>query len=155
MSLNPSDKKRIQQLAELLDKTNLSEIEIENDGQRIRVGRQMAMPTNIMPQMTPPSASSTGAPASAAPPAPEPSDLSKHPGAVISPMVGTIYLAPEPGAKLFCKAGDNVSEGQTLFIVEAMKTMNPIIAPKSGTIKQVCIGNAQPIEFGEVLAIIE
>jgi acetyl-CoA carboxylase biotin carboxyl carrier protein len=81
-------------------------------------------------------------------------DLSANPGALKSPMVGTAYIAPEPGAKPFCKVGDQVSEGQTLFIVEAMKTMNPITAHKSGKIDQILVVNAQAVEFGEVLAII-
>ena len=81
-------------------------------------------------------------------------DLSANPGALKSPMVGTAYIAPEPGAQPFCKVGDQVSEGQTLFIVEAMKTMNPITAHKSGKIDQILVANAQAVEFGEVLAII-
>ncbi|MGC6471337.1 MAG: acetyl-CoA carboxylase biotin carboxyl carrier protein [Parvibaculales bacterium] len=147
-----SDSKRIRQLAELLDETNLSEIEIESDGVRIRVARQLSGTAGVASIVAP-----TPAPAAAAQAAvpDEPTDLAAHPGAVTSPMVGTAYLAPEPGAQPFCKAGDSVSEGQTLFIVEAMKTMNPITAPKSGTLKQICVGNAQPVEFGEVLAVIE
>jgi len=145
-----SDSKRIRQLADLLDETNLSEIEIESDGVRIRVARQLSAAA-VVPAAAPAPAAAPSAPAAAD----EPADLTAHPGAVTSPMVGTAYLAAEPGAKPFCKAGDSVSEGQTLFIVEAMKTMNPITAPKSGTIKQICVGNAQPIEFGEVLAVIE
>ncbi|MGC6511660.1 MAG: acetyl-CoA carboxylase biotin carboxyl carrier protein [Parvibaculales bacterium] len=145
-----SDSKRIRQLADLLDETNLSEIEIESDGVRIRVARQLTGTASVAAIAAP---ATSAAPA--APTAEEPADLSAHPGAVPSPMVGTAYLAPEPGAQPFCKAGDSVSEGQTLLIVEAMKTMNPITAPKSGTVKQICVGNAQPVEFGEVLLVIE
>ncbi len=153
-----SDSKKIRELAKLLDETNLSEIEIENNGTRIRVARQMTAAGSPV--------ASTGAIAPAAPSAPPAAptaeassdggeDLSNHPGAVTSPMVGTAYLAPEPGAAAFCKTGDTVSEGQTLFIVEAMKTMNPITAHKSGKISKICISDGQPVEFGEALAIID
>ncbi|MGC6476216.1 MAG: acetyl-CoA carboxylase biotin carboxyl carrier protein [Parvibaculales bacterium] len=151
MTSKSSDSKRIRQLAELLDETNLSEIEIESDGTRIRVARQV---TGGAPIVSAPAPVAAAAPPSA-PAEADTTDLSDHPGAVTSPMVGTAYLAPEPGAAPFVKAGDSVSEGQTILIVEAMKTMNPITAPKSGTIKQVCVGNAQPVEFGEVLVIID
>ena len=151
MTSKSSDSKRIRQLAELLDETNLSEIEIESDGTRIRVARQV---TGGAPIVSAPAPVAAAAPPSA-PADADTTDLSDHPGAVTSPMVGTAYLAPEPGAAPFVKAGDSVSEGQTILIVEAMKTMNPITAPKSGTIKQVCVGNAQPVEFGEVLVIID
>jgi acetyl-CoA carboxylase biotin carboxyl carrier protein len=93
---------------------------------------------------------------SAAPPAPSAGDAAKaHPGAVNSPMVGTVYVAPEPGANPFVKVGDTVKEGQTLLLIEAMKTMNPIRAPKAGKIAQVLVTNAAPVEYGEVLLIIE
>ena len=150
MTSKSSDSKRIRQLAELLDETNLSEIEIESDGTRIRVARQVSVSTPVVSASAPAPTTAPAAPAEA-----ETADLSAHPGAVKSPMVGTAYLAPEPGAAPFVKAGDSVSEGQTILIVEAMKTMNPISAPKSGTIKQICVGNAQPVEFGEVLVIID
>ncbi len=150
MTSKSSDSKRIRQLAELLDETNLSEIEIESDGTRIRVARQVSVSAPVVSAPAPAPTAAPAAPAEA-----ETADLSAHPGAVKSPMVGTAYLAPEPGAAPFVKAGDSVSEGQTILIVEAMKTMNPISAPKSGTIKQICVGNAQPVEFGEVLVIID
>lgn len=146
-----SDSKRIRELADLLDETNLSEIEIESDGVRIRVARQVTAATSIASVAAPAPAA---APAPPAPTSDESADLSAHPGAVASPMVGTAYLAPEPGANPFCKPGDSVSEGQTLFIVEAMKTMNPITAHKSGKIDQILVANAQAVEFGEVLAVI-
>ena len=140
------DKDHIRELAQLLDETNLTEIEIETDGKKIRIARQMThFAVNALPDTE----------NIATPPSPEIEDLSSHPGAVSSPMVGTIYLAPEPNANPFCQINDPVTEGQTLFIIEAMKTMNPIIAPKSGMITKICINNAQPIEFGDILAIIE
>ena len=150
-----SDSKKIRELAKLLDETNLSEIEIENNGTRIRVARQItatASPVASAPA-TPPAPPAPATEASSDTSSGE--DLSNHPGAITSPMVGTAYLAPEPGSAPFCKTGDTVSEGQTLFIVEAMKTMNPITAHKSGKISKICISDGQPVEFGEALAIID
>ncbi|MEM8827224.1 MAG: acetyl-CoA carboxylase biotin carboxyl carrier protein subunit, partial [Pseudomonadota bacterium] len=96
------------------------------------------------------------APASGAEPAPEPAaDIKAHPGAVKSPMVGTAYLSPEPGASNFVKPGDQVAAGDTILIVEAMKVMNPITAPKAGRVSQLCVADEQPVEFDEVLAIVE
>lgn len=153
MAAKSSDSKKIRELAELLDETNLSEIEIENDGTRIRVVRQMTAAASFAAPA--PVASASSAPSMPVTATETSADLSSHPGAVTSPMVGTIYLAPEPGATAFCKVGDQVSEGQTLFVIEAMKTMNAITATKSGKVSQICVSNAQPIEFGEALAIIE
>ena len=139
----------IRQLAELLKETGLTEIEIENNGARLRVSKQTggtvmaAAPAAAAP-------ASNAAPAAAA--AAKPSG--PHPGAVPSPMVGTVYLAPEPGAKPFVSVGQTVKEGDTLCIVEAMKTMNPITAPKGGTIGEICVGDASPVEFGQTLCII-
>ena len=148
--------KTIKELAELLDATSLTEIEVETDGLRIRVARDMlAAPVTayVPPQAQAPAAPVT-APAEAAP-SDTGADLAAHPGAVKSPMVGTAYLCSEPGAALFVNPGDSVSEGQTLLIVEAMKTMNAIPAPKSGKVSQIIVGNEQPVEFGEVLIIID
>ena len=142
----------IRELAELLDETRLSEIEIEREGLRVRVSRQMAVQAMPMAQAAPVAA----APASAAAaPAPAAADPSKHPGAVKSPRVGTAYLAPEPGAAPFIDVGTRVAQGQTLLIIEAMKTMNHIPAPKAGVVTTIFVGNGQPVEFGETLVIIE
>lgn len=142
-----SDSEKIRELADLLNETGLNEIEIESGDTRIRVARG-----GVSVSATP--VVQAAAPASPVTKDETSADLSANPGALKSPMVGTAYIAPEPGAKPFCKVGDQVSEGQTLFIVEAMKTMNPITAHKSGKIDQILVVNAQAVEFGEVLAII-
>ena len=144
------DTEFIRKLAKLLDETNLGEIEMADGDRRIRVAR----PTIAAPAAVPVAAvpiAVTG-PGSAAPVA---SDMSKHPGAVKSPMVGTAYLAPEPGKPNFVAVGDEVTKGQTLVIIEAMKTFNPIKAPKAGTVAQILIDNAQPVEFEQPLMIVE
>ncbi len=147
------DKKTIKELADLLADTGLSEIEVETGEVRIRVARQSAAVNAVMPAAPVAAPAPTpAAPAPAAAEAPAPSDLA---GALKSPMVGTAYLSPEPGAANFVKVGDTVSQGQTLLIVEAMKTMNPIAATKAGKITQIIVGNEQPVEFDEVLMIIE
>lgn len=142
----------IRDLAALLTETNLSEIEIEKAGLRLRVVRHAA--PQVFAQATPaaavPASGGESAPGSA-----ERADPAAHPGAVTSPMVGTAYHAPEPGAPPFVKVGDQVREGQTLLIVEAMKTMNPIPAPQAGTVREILVANAQPVEFGETLMVIE
>ena len=142
-----SDSEKIRELADLLNETGLNEIEIESGDTRIRVARGGV-------SVSAPPVVQAAAPASPVTKDETSADLSANPGALKSPMVGTAYIAPEPGAKPFCKVGDQVSEGQTLFIVEAMKTMNPITAHKSGKIDQILVANAQAVEFGEVLAII-
>jgi acetyl-CoA carboxylase biotin carboxyl carrier protein len=143
------DSALIRELALLLDETSLTEIEIERAGLRVRVARNIsvtaAMPSNFQPTL---SASASAAPAAAV-------DLAKHPGAVPSPMVGTAYWAPEPGAKPFIEVGSKVSAGQTLLIIEAMKTMNQIPSPRAGTVTQILVEDGQPVEFGEPLVIIE
>lgn len=146
------DKALIRELAELLKETDLSEIEIEQNGLRLRVGRQIAgaylaaAPGGTA--LAPAAAAANAVPAA-------PADAAKHPGAVTSPMVGTIYLAPGPNAPNFVKIGDSVKEGQTLLIVEAMKTMNHIPSPRAGKVAQILVQNAQPVEYGEALLIIE
>jgi acetyl-CoA carboxylase biotin carboxyl carrier protein len=146
----------IRELAELLDETRLSEIEIEREGLRVRVSRQMAVQAMPMAPAAPVAAAPAAATAAAQPaPAPAAADPSKHPGAVKSPMVGTAYLAPEPGAAPFVDVGTRVAQGQTLMIIEAMKTMNHIPAPKAGVVSAILVGNGQPVEFGEALVIIE
>jgi acetyl-CoA carboxylase biotin carboxyl carrier protein len=143
----------VRELAELLADTGLSEIEIEREGLRVRVARNV---TVAAAAYAPAPAAAPAASAAAAPaPAKEVTDPGKHPGAVPSPMVGTAYLAPEPGAAPFVEVGTRVAQGQTIMIIEAMKTMNHIPAPKAGVVTAILVGNAQPVEFGEPLAIIE
>jgi acetyl-CoA carboxylase biotin carboxyl carrier protein len=135
----------------LLDETSLTEIEIERAGLRLRVARNISVAAT-MPVAT---AHAAPLPVAAAAAAPAAADLSKHPGAVTSPMVGTAYWAPEPGAKPFIEVGSKVSVGQNLLIIEAMKTMNQIPSPRAGTVTQILIEDGQPVEFGEPLVIIE
>jgi acetyl-CoA carboxylase biotin carboxyl carrier protein len=137
----------IHELTKLLDETGLTEIEVEQEGRRVRVARNLATAPLAAPQQRPQAPAQSIA--DAAP------DLSKHPGVVISPMVGTAYVAPEPGAKPFIDIGSQVKTGDTLLIVEAMKTMNQIPAPRSGTVIQILFEDGQPVEFGEPLVIIE
>jgi acetyl-CoA carboxylase biotin carboxyl carrier protein len=143
------DQDVIRELTALLDETGLTEIEIEQDGQRIRIARNAgrAMPTHIAPASAPP--------APVAMSASNPADPAKHPGVVTSPMVGTAYMAAEPGGKPFIDVGSKVKAGETLLIVEAMKTMNQIPAPRAGTVIQILFEDGQPVEFGEPLVIIE
>jgi acetyl-CoA carboxylase biotin carboxyl carrier protein len=146
----------IRDLATLLDQTNLTEIEIERAGLRIRVARNIPM-SAVMPagSVAAPVLAAPAASAAALAAAPAATDLSKHPGVVPSPMVGTAYVAPEPGAKPFIEVGAKVKAGDTLLIIEAMKTMNQIPAPRAGTVTQILIEDGQPVEFGEPLVIIE
>jgi acetyl-CoA carboxylase biotin carboxyl carrier protein len=149
------DKKAIRDLAEIMNETGLGEIEIENGDHRLRVSRgSSAAAPEMMQAVVPAAAPAAVTPAPAAAPAPA-ADASSHPGAVKSPMVGTVYLSPEPGAAPFVRPGDTVSQGQTLLIVEAMKTMNPIAAPKAGKVVELLVSNEEPVEFGQPLAIIE
>ena len=144
------DYELIRGLAQLLEETGLTEIEIEHDGDRVRVARQahaVAVPSHV-PASAPLEAAARAVDAAAVDPA-------KHPGAVTSPMVGTAYLAPEPGARPFVEVGTRVQVGDTLLIVEAMKTMNQIPTPRAGTVIQVLVEDGQPVEFGEPLMIIE
>jgi acetyl-CoA carboxylase biotin carboxyl carrier protein len=142
------DNALIRELALLLDETNLTEIEIERAGLRVRVARNisMAVATSSPAAATVMSVSTT--PVAVA-------ELGKHPGVVPSPMVGTVYWASEPGAKPFIEVGTKVSIGQTLVIIEAMKTMNQIPSPRAGTVTQILVEDGQPVEFGEPLVIIE
>ena len=139
----------IKALADILDDAGLAELEYETDEVAIRLSRVTSAP----PVMA---AAPAAAPvAVAAPAASDGGDLGAHPGALKSPMVGTAYVSPEPGAAAFVAEGDSVKKGQTLLIVEAMKVMNPITAPQDGTVTKILVENAQPIEFGEVLVVIE
>ncbi|HEV2818131.1 MAG TPA: acetyl-CoA carboxylase biotin carboxyl carrier protein [Allosphingosinicella sp.] len=144
----------VRRLAEMLDENELSEIEVEDNGRRIVVKRKLGAPAPAPAAAPPPPPAP--APAPAAPPAPaaEPSP-EDHPGAVKSPMVGTVFLAGEPGAAPFVTVGARVDEGDTLLIIEAMKVMNPIGAPRAGVIKQILVQDAQPVEYEQPLAIIE
>ncbi len=145
------DSALIRELATLLDETSLTEIEIERAGLRVRVARNVS----IAAAMPAPVAAMAPVAMAAASASAGPADLSKHPGAVTSPMVGTAYWAPEPGAKPFIEVGTKVSVGQTLLIIEAMKTMNQIPSPRAGTVTQILVEDGQPVEFGEPLVIIE
>ncbi|HZB54662.1 MAG TPA: acetyl-CoA carboxylase biotin carboxyl carrier protein [Reyranella sp.] len=148
------DTEFIRKLAQLLQETGLGEIELADGDKRIRVARP-SITVAAAPAAAP---GGVTAPAAAAAPgaaAGANGDLGKHPGAVKSPMVGTAYLAPEPGKPNFVAIGDKVTAGQTLLIIEAMKTFNPIKAPKAGTVTQILIDNARPVEFGEPLMIVE
>lgn len=147
------DSALVRELALLLDETSLTEIEIERAGLRLRVARNISvaatMPVPVAHAAPVPVAVAAASPATAA------ADMSKHPGAVTSPMVGTAYWAPEPGAKPFVEVGSKVSVGQTLLIIEAMKTMNQIPSTRAGTVTQILVEDGQPVEFGEPLVIIE
>ena len=145
------DRDAIRDLAKLLDETGLSEIEIQQAGVSVRVARNL---NSSAPRAAIPEASAV----SAAEPAPPPAiavEPSQHPGIVISPMVGTAYLGPAPGARPFVEVGSQVKTGETLIIIEAMKTMNQIPAPRSGTVSQIFVEDGQPVEYGEPLMIIE
>ncbi|MFT3808886.1 MAG: acetyl-CoA carboxylase biotin carboxyl carrier protein [Micropepsaceae bacterium] len=146
-------------LAHLLEKAGVTEIEVERAGLKVRVSRAASVAAPVV-YAAPPVAAAAPAPTAAAAPAAKAApaaeqDWSKHPGAVTSPMVGTAYLSPQPGAAPFVQVGDTVKEDQTLLIVEAMKTMNPIPAPKAGKVVQIMVSDARPVEYGEVLMIIE
>jgi acetyl-CoA carboxylase biotin carboxyl carrier protein len=139
----------VRELASLLKETDLSEIEVQDGERRIRVARQFTMTATMPSQVAAPIAAAV---ADVAVPV---ADISKHPGLVPSPMVGTAYLAAEPSKPDFISVGAKVSEGDTLMIIEAMKVMNPILAPRGGTVTRILIANAQSVEYGEPLVIIE
>jgi acetyl-CoA carboxylase biotin carboxyl carrier protein len=147
------DSALIRELALLLDETNLTEIEIQRAGLRVRVARNMSVAATVPGPVQYAAAPAVAIAAAAAPAAG--ADVSKHLGAVPSPMVGTAYWASEPGAKPFIEVGSKVSVGQTLLIIEAMKTMNQIPSPRAGTVTQILVEDGQPVEFGEPLVIIE
>ncbi len=151
------DSALIRELALLLDETSLTEIEIERAGLRVRVARNISIAAAMPPSIAqvahaPVAAGSAAAAAAAAAPV---ADFANHPGVVPSPMVGTAYWSPEPGAKPFIEVGTRVTAGQTLLIIEAMKTMNQIPSPRAGTVTQILVEDGQPVEFGEPLVIIE
>ena len=154
-SADPLDARLVRTLADILTETGLSEIEVERDGLKVRVARQIsvtatvAAPAPAAAHTAAASAPESGAAAAASAPVRAAGD------AVNSPMVGTVYLQPQPGAPSFVKVGDSVAAGQTLMIIEAMKTMNPIPAPRAGKVVEILVSDAQPVEFGEPLVIIE
>jgi acetyl-CoA carboxylase biotin carboxyl carrier protein len=148
MTRIPFDPDAIRALAAMLTETGLTEIEIAEKDSRIRVVRAAAAPAIASAGPVTPSA--TSGPAAAAPP-----DEATHPGAVVSPMVGVAYLSPEPGAPPFIAVGQSVTAGQTLLLIEAMKTFNQIRAPKDGTVTRILVSNSTPVEYGEVLLILE
>ena len=158
MTQSGFDTKLVKDLARILRDTDLSEIEVENEGVRVRVVRQASVapvmsapqPIHVPVQM----ASQPAVTQAAATTAPS-GDPAKHHGAVPSPMVGTIYVQPEPGASAFVSVGDSVKEGQQLFIIEAMKTMNPVLAPRAGVVTAILVHDAQPVEYGEALCVIK
>lgn len=145
------DSDLVRKLAELLAENGLGEIEYEEAGKRIRVAMPGAAPAGVPAPATVAAAPTSPESEAGAPNA----DVAHHPGAVTSPMVGTIYMSPAPGEPPFVRAGESVSEGQTILIVEAMKTFNEIAAPRSGVLSKIVVTDGQPVEFGEVLALIE
>ena len=152
------DARLVRKLADILSDTGLTEIEVEQGELRIRVARELtAAPQQVTYAAAPapvaaPAPTAAPAPAAAAPAA---EAAPARGDAVKSPMVGTAYLAPQPGADNFIKVGDKITAGQTLLIVEAMKTMNPIPAPKGGVVVEILVGDGQPVEFGEPLVVVE
>ncbi|MGO3518828.1 MAG: acetyl-CoA carboxylase biotin carboxyl carrier protein [Acetobacter cibinongensis] len=146
------DADAIRALAEILTDTGLTEIEIAEKDSRIRVARTLSVQAAAAPAVA---AAPVVAPVAAAPVPAAPADLSRHPGAVNSPMVGVAYLAPDPSSAPFVSEGQIVSAGQTLLLIEAMKTFNQIKAPKAGTIKTMLVASGDPVEFGQPLVIIE
>lgn len=149
--LTATNEEIVRTLARLLGETGLTEIEIEHAGLRVRVARQSVAVATVAPAAAPAAAAVPGVYAVAD----GPMDPSKHPGVVTSPMVGTAYRSPEPEARPFVDVGTAVKAGETVLIIEAMKTMNQIPAPRSGTVTQILVEDGQPVEFGEPLMIIE
>lgn len=147
----------VRELADILAETGLTEIEVEDDDRKIRVARQATVSAATAPVAAPAPVGPSPAPASPAAIADAPAEAAPvdHANAIKSPMVGTAYLAPEPGSANFVNVGDAVKKGDTLLIVEAMKVMNPITAPTDGTVKDLLIGNGEPVEFDQPLAIVE
>ena len=144
----------VRQLAEMLNENDLTEIEVEDGDRKISVKRTITAAPVMHASPMAHSPAPAAAPAAAAAPAPS-AESGPHPGTVPSPMVGTVYLSAEPGSKPFVAVGDTVSEGQTIVIIEAMKVMNQIQAPRSGTVTRICVQNAEPVEFGQALVVIE
>lgn len=153
---NGVDPALVRELAAILTDTGLSEIEVEHGELRLRLARTITAAPVVHHVAAAPVAHAPAAPPPAAAPPVDPAKAAAaHPGMVPSPMVGTAYLSPEPGAAVFVKIGDTVTEGQTVLVVEAMKTFNPIPAPRAGKVTAILVTDAQPVEFGEPLLIIE
>ncbi len=146
------DSELVRQLADVLNDTGLTEVEYESGGLRIRVARNVQ---HAVVSGAPTLMAHAPAPVAAAAPIATPADAASHPGAVKSPMVGVAYLSPEPGAAPFITVGANITEGQTIVLIEAMKTFNPVKAPRSGKIVRIMVDNGAPVEYGEVLVVIE
>lgn len=146
----------VRELADILAETGLTEIEVEDDDRKIRVARQASASAAAPVAVAAPAAAAPAPAPAQAPAAPAPAEAAPvdHANAVKSPMVGTAYLAPEPGSPNFVSVGDSVKKGDTLLIVEAMKVMNPITAPKDGTVTDLLIGNGEPVEFDQPLIVV-
>lgn len=157
---DPIDPRLVRKLADILKETELTEIEVEQGDLKIRVARQLTAAPVASYAVAAPAA----APMPAAAPAPTAAETAAHVAAaaatavadaIKSPMVGTVYLSPQPGAAAFMKPGDKIKQGQTLLIIEAMKTMNPIPSPRDGVVKEILVNDAQPVEFGAPLVVFE
>lgn len=149
------DTKLVRELAELLDATRLTEIEVSDGDRKVRVARTAAPIAAAAPMYASAPAAVAAAPAAPADAAPAIDDVRKHPGLVSSPIVGTAYLTPDPASPPYVTVGATVKAGATLLIIEAMKVMNPITAPKAGTVTRILIVNEQPVEYDEPLVVIE
>ena len=155
---NPLDTKVISRLAEILDKSNLTELEYEDEGCRICLSRQVNVvpaPAHAPLPPIPPAPAPVPAAAPAAPAPAAEEDYSKHPGSVKSPMVGVVYLSSDPNSPNYVKVGDTVAEGDTVCLIEAMKTYNPVKAHKSGKVVKILVESGDPVEYGEPLVVIE
>lgn len=153
-SRSPIDPKLVRELADILRETELSEIEVEHEDLRLRIARQLTTAPAVQTVSVPAApAAQTPAPATAAPAAAD-TPAAEKPGTVKSPMVGTVYLKPNPDAAQFVRVGDQVKQGDTILLVEAMKTFNPITAEKAGTITDILVEDGQPVEFGEPLFVL-
>lgn len=154
-SADPIDARLVRKLADILTETGLSEIEVEHAGLKVRVAKTLTAAPAAYAVAAPAPATVAAPAAASAPAAAAPAAPTRAAGdEVKSPMVGTVYLQPNPGSPSFVNVGDTVEAGQTLFIIEAMKTMNPVPAPRAGKVVEILVGDAQPVEFGEALAII-
>lgn len=153
-SKNKLDTQLIREIAEILRDADLGELEVEHEGLRVRVSKPAVTQTVTVspPQSAAPPAAATSP--SASPSAPVETPVADDANAVKSPMVGTVYLSPEPGAKVFINEGDKVKKGDTLMLVEAMKTFNPVESPRDGTVTRIIVSDAQPVEYGEPLVIV-
>lgn len=153
---NPLDTKVISKLAEILDKSNLTELEYEDEGCRICLTRELPHPAPLPPVHPAPVMPQPAAPAAPAPAAPvSEEDYAKLPGAVKSPMVGVVYLSSDPNSPDYVKVGDTVSAGDTVCLIEAMKTFNPVKAHMAGKVTKILVSGGDPVEYGEPLIIIE